>query len=496
MTIRRALHRASIVLTIAFSHAAMSSDCTDMLTKKDDYFYYNCQAVFLHGLDLQSAAVQNELSAEALLAALVNAGLNKVRIWAYPWFMPLDTPAPWTRNAAGKLDLDTWDEAYWQKVRHFVESAARREVIVEFTLFAPYPPRESWWQKPGLAWNAASNINGAFTADDVTSFYPEFYDLNGTQKSTSGKTLRDYQRALIDKSVAELGDYGNLMFEIANEFPADFEQRGMLKDSKDWALHWARYLSSATSRLVAVHAHDSSGTHLRGLEYYADVEEIDVLNFHWYGVADRLNILLSERPAVPNKIWQSNESFSYLESEKLFNRTVREAWIAFLHAVSYSFFHPDKSIERLSRPAWRQKIAAQSAIATLASQFPPDEIQQHLPDQTAVASLLGALPATTTHSLGATNGRGSYLFYFWRGKRLSRWQKLTAWWVDVFEQPITGALPCGSYAYRWLAANSGKQIGNGTSDGCHQLIKRPENSEGDAAGYVLVIAPRTDVVGK
>src|SRR5207344_614793 len=123
----------------------------------------------------------------------------------------------WVYDASkGKYDLETWDTAYWARLVSVVSAAETRGIIIEVSLFDAYPGTASWWADPVLrpAWNKTFNINGAFTANETGSFAPEWYDLTSTEVSRSGKKLQQYQKALIDKALQQIGSFPNVYLEV------------------------------------------------------------------------------------------------------------------------------------------------------------------------------------------------------------------------------------------------------------------------------------------
>ena len=357
------------LLTYPWTAPAKTADSDEGLVREGRWFYYRGEPQWMAGIDFQSAAARKHYDYVQLLDRLQDLGLNKIRLWAYSWFLGRQGLAPWKYHN-GKYDLDEWDEAYWQRVRRFVDEAEVRDIFIEFTLFAPYPSRSTppWWANDEyqLAWNRSYNDNGAFTSNAEGHFYPEFYSLIHPEKSFSGKTLFGYQRALVDKALAELGERKNVFFEIANEFPGDFENRGHLSDSVHWALYWARYVKNRTLRPVSVHAHDSSGAHLRGVAYYNDKPFVDILNFHFYSRQPRdvSDLLLSA--GSPRKILQLNESHSYMASEEEWYAAIRESWSAFIGGAYYQYFHSDAYADAMLNPVWLQRMESLAFLRRIA----------------------------------------------------------------------------------------------------------------------------------
>lgn len=390
-------------------------DSDDGLTREGRWFYYHARPLWMAGIDFQSAASRKHYDYRPLLDRLQELGLNKVRLWAYTWFMGRKSLAPWTYSD-GRYDLDEWDESYWKRIRNFVREAEVRDIFVEFTLFAPYPSRTTppWWANDQyqLAWNRSYNRNGAFTSNSGGHFHPEFFSLIHPEKSLSGQTLFGYQRALVDKALAELGDRKNVFFEIANEFPGDFENRGHLSRNVHWALYWARYVKTRTSRPVAVHAHDSSGAHLRGVENYNDRPFIDVLNFHFYSRKPRSVSQLLESAGAPRKILQLNESHSYMNSEEDWQAAIRESWGAFMGGAYYHYFHSDAYPDAILDPVWQQRIESLAFLRRIAESQRFWELSPYDPSGRPLRDRLVLEQTDMKHLVtGRTGSR--YIVYLW-----------------------------------------------------------------------------------
>lgn len=118
--------------------------------------------------------------------------------------------APWARSDApgysgggNKFDLARWDEAYFRRLRDFLETASRSGVVVEMNLFCPFYEEAQWKLSP---MNSENNVNGVgkVARTDVYTL-----DKNGG--------LLAVQEAMVRKIVSELRDFDNLYYEICNE---------------------------------------------------------------------------------------------------------------------------------------------------------------------------------------------------------------------------------------------------------------------------------------
>lgn len=117
--------------------------------------------------------------------------------------------APWARSktpgdadGGAKFDLDTWDDAYFQRLKDFCAQASKRGIVVEFVLFCPFYEDSLWNANP---MNARNNVNavGAVPREEV-------YTLKH-------RDLVARHEAFVRKVAAELKEYDNLYYEICNE---------------------------------------------------------------------------------------------------------------------------------------------------------------------------------------------------------------------------------------------------------------------------------------
>ena len=122
---------------------------------------------------------------------------------------PLRFVCPWARSAqpgyaggGNKFDLHTWDDAYFHRLKDFVEQAGRRGIVVEMVLFCPYYGDEQWALSPV---RASNNIQG-------------IGDIPRTKALTlQNGPLLAIQDAMVRKIVAELHNFDNVYYEVCNE---------------------------------------------------------------------------------------------------------------------------------------------------------------------------------------------------------------------------------------------------------------------------------------
>jgi hypothetical protein len=110
---------------------------------------------------------------------------------------------PGYRNGGNKFDLTKWDPGFFERLKAFINEAAAKNIIVEFTLFCPFYEDTMWIYSP---MHPGNNVN---STPDIPR--TDVYTLD-----KSGRLL-EFQKTLVKKLVTELNAFDNLIFEICNE---------------------------------------------------------------------------------------------------------------------------------------------------------------------------------------------------------------------------------------------------------------------------------------
>ncbi|MBN2328282.1 MAG: cellulase family glycosylhydrolase [Candidatus Omnitrophica bacterium] len=116
---------------------------------------------------------------------------------------------PWARSeqpgyrfGGNKFDLSSWDDAYFRRLKDFVDEAGKRDVVVELVFFCPFYNPTLWTFSP---MNSINNINGYSSVSST-----EAYALQDVRLTAA-------QDAMVRKIVEELNPFDNLYYEICNE---------------------------------------------------------------------------------------------------------------------------------------------------------------------------------------------------------------------------------------------------------------------------------------
>ncbi|MEK7556158.1 MAG: peptidoglycan-binding protein [Patescibacteria group bacterium] len=433
------------------------------LERSGRWFTYNGAPAYLVGYDTQEIASDPTVDYIAALNSYQQYGINKTRIWVYTWFGGAAHYAPWAYSN-GRYNLDSWNPTYWARVKDFVSKARDRDIIVEVTTFAPYPGCGWWWPNPDwrLAWNKDYNSNGAFSDPN------QFYNLNNSEASNSGKTLRQYQEALIDKTVAELGSFGNVYFEVANEFGACSN----IDTYYNWQLTYAQRIANATARPVSVHVTGDQGIRT---DYFSDKSYVDTMNFRFnFGISpnDISNLLhgiqSSGKALVVNETHSLPSGATVLYSE--LDVETQYAWGLFLSGGYIGFYQDDSN--NIGSSEWGTGAERLRALRTVAEAANFSTLSPVDGGGNEYDSLVSGGPGSDWQVMA--NPGATYIAYFWGTKS------------------NTGArinLATGSYFYTWYDTRTASVLGSGSVSGSAVAsITAPSSSTWDAtAGLVLVV---------
>ena len=187
------------------------------------------------------------------LALLKDHGHNFIRLWRWEQFKGFllganvhfcMTPQPWRRSGPGtakdgkpKFDLDSFDQAYFDRLRDRVIAAGSEGIYISVMLFEGFslhltaPPDNV----EGHPFHAANNINGI----GITS-------INDYQVLPLDPRVQALQEAYMRKVIDTVHDLPNVLYEVANEssgggsIDPQFAQALGLSEPPDWGdtTHW------------------------------------------------------------------------------------------------------------------------------------------------------------------------------------------------------------------------------------------------------------------
>jgi hypothetical protein len=143
---------------------------------------------------------------------------------------------PFAKNEAGLFNLNSWNDAYWNKLDGFLSACAERDIIVQMELWATFDfYRDNWDVNP---FNPKNNTN--YTADrtdlplEVPS-HPTWTENNffwSVPKQESNLVVLNYQQKYIDKILSYSLQYDNVLYCMDNETSVTAE----------WGKFWSHYI--------------------------------------------------------------------------------------------------------------------------------------------------------------------------------------------------------------------------------------------------------------
>jgi hypothetical protein len=151
----------------------------------------------------------------------------------------------------GQYDLSRWNDAYWDRLRGFLDATRDRDIVVQVEIWATYdfytrPSHDidgvpAWGRNP---FNPANNIN---YTESESGLYEGFRSTHGTLVNPFFKTvlpLRQpfdfqtrpvvltYQHGFVDKLLSVTLDYDHILYVIDNETNTD----------PLWPQYWSQYI--------------------------------------------------------------------------------------------------------------------------------------------------------------------------------------------------------------------------------------------------------------
>lgn len=196
------------LLFLAVCLPAMSEPPLRLHAENPHYFLFRGRpSVLVTSGEHYGAVINSAFDYKTYLAELERNHLNLTRTFAGAYrespgsfSIPNNTLAPddqhfvcpWVRNGS-EFDLTRWNPAYFARLKEFMREASRRGVVVELNLFCPFYKDEMW------------QISPFRTVPRLEAF------------NLKHPSITQAQIALVRKITAELREFDNLYYEIANE---------------------------------------------------------------------------------------------------------------------------------------------------------------------------------------------------------------------------------------------------------------------------------------
>jgi hypothetical protein len=211
-----------LLILLIFNALSVSSQPLKVLPENGHYFLFQEKPTVLVGsTEHYGAVIHPDFDYLKYLNTLQTAGLNLCRLFVGTYLekpgafgiekntlAPAKPVLPWVKSkqTGEKLDLNKWNETYFQRLKSFLTEARKRGIVVEITLFSSVYTDENWSVNP---LNPLNNTSGL-----------ELADFRKLHTSDNGRLWQE-QEKLVRKLVRELNGFENIYYEIQNEPWAD-----------------------------------------------------------------------------------------------------------------------------------------------------------------------------------------------------------------------------------------------------------------------------------
>ena len=187
-----------------------------------------------------SAVINEDFDFLPYLDSLQKDGINLTRVFlagfrvdeGAPTLDPLGPTAdrflqPWPRADEGdnaldgllKWDFTRWNEAYFDRLRNFLDACSERGIVVELVFFCTFYNELQWRASP---FHPLNNVQGYGPLNRYDSMRPVHADLYAIQK------------AFVTRVIQDLNGYDHIYYEIQNE---PFWNQPGVKDGEEVDFH-------------------------------------------------------------------------------------------------------------------------------------------------------------------------------------------------------------------------------------------------------------------
>ena len=473
------------VASPSFAGVTSADPGTGTLGHQGRFYTVNHQPAALLGLNMQELAANPQIDYVSVLNAMQANQVKMVGLWIYPAWQPAGYLQPWTYGvcAPGKFDLDSWNPAYWARLKAFVDAAQARGIYVGLSLFPSNYVDRTGWNSPSLsyAYNANYNCNGEFPTNTAGTFAPQFWNSDPLSE------VHIRQQQLVDKVLATFpySSYPNLFFEVANEFPgrnnaADPSGSNTQANPAlpEWQNGWINYIKANTpGRVVEAYAQTYVGTNTIGIENYWDQPNVDILNFHntyadGEGVAAQLDSIGAN---LKGKILQDNETTGNEYGDVSYtDRSTQRAWAWNINLGYFQWYWDNSQLavspQGIEDPQFAAALHRINVMADIDNQV----------DWTDLSDQYNAnvVQSPASHYRLLANPTDHRALYYG--------------WSSNLDQPLQISLTSGGYLYQWINPQDGSVLAKGllfTSGGVNTIAQ--PSAWNTTAGVVLTAVPAT-----
>ena len=173
-----------------------------------------------------------------------------------PTWNGLTLPCPYAVNGSNLADLNNFNSVFWNGLAAQCALGQQKGFIVHISIFDGVGTRSGpAWGYGGCWWNPANqqasyypnpdtNSNGGI--DQVGEFYRTSEFNNG---NPAAGTISYYEKRYIDKVIATVNSYDNVMYEVGNELGADAA----------WNTAIIAYIRTLTNKVITQGGNSSTG---------------------------------------------------------------------------------------------------------------------------------------------------------------------------------------------------------------------------------------------
>ena len=138
---------------------------------------------------------------------------------------------PWARDEqTGRYDLDAFNAAYFERLRHYLSLAREHNAVVNLELFDHPAVKGGASRWPTHPMNPAKNVNYGEDVFGTSSADDEFF-LTLPEHGDNPTALR-YQQELVRKILDETLDFDNVIYSLGNECHSPIE----------WNQYWPAFI--------------------------------------------------------------------------------------------------------------------------------------------------------------------------------------------------------------------------------------------------------------
>jgi hypothetical protein len=228
----------------------IASTLTPLTTRSNDSSFYNSQGrVNLLGVT-DTSEHGWPLISQATLETLASYGVNYTHIRLGPFTDEEGSEQflAYAYSDGGKVDLNSWNFAFWQQVRSILSKAESLGIYVEVDLI------DAWvLERPHISpWTHTNNVNG----------------VNEGHCDILTRAPGPVQEKFLRKAVAETGEFPNVIYQIGNE---TFDCRGVITSQYEFGVadivRDELEVQGFGNRLIGTNSHKKSIECSRKIDY-------------------------------------------------------------------------------------------------------------------------------------------------------------------------------------------------------------------------------------